>query len=237
MREALAEALQAFDGALVVVAHDRHLLAATTDTLLLVDRGTRSAVRRRPRRLPRLGASRAHGAASASGALADRSQNPEAQRGPSPPEALRAAPAAGQQARTARAGNRITERAEAHGGRLARVRAAYARRESRRAEGDRRRSRATSPGSSRGWKPSGSKSPKRCRRSTPNGDDYTLVGPVAGSGARFGNCCRAFCDGSRLSAGTAEHAALDDHPRDRAIDLRAVGQVSGGSPAPPIPLL
>jgi len=39
MREALAEALQAFDGALVVVAHDRHLLAATTDTLLLVDGG------------------------------------------------------------------------------------------------------------------------------------------------------------------------------------------------------
>ena len=40
MREALAEALQAFDGTLIVVAHDRHLLAATTDTLLLVDRGT-----------------------------------------------------------------------------------------------------------------------------------------------------------------------------------------------------
>jgi len=39
MREALAEALQAYDGALVVVAHDRHLLAATTDTLLLVDAG------------------------------------------------------------------------------------------------------------------------------------------------------------------------------------------------------
>jgi ATP-binding cassette subfamily F protein 3 len=39
MREALAEALQDFDGALVVVAHDRHLLSATTDTLLLVDRG------------------------------------------------------------------------------------------------------------------------------------------------------------------------------------------------------
>ena len=36
MREALAEALQAFDGALVV-AHDRHLIAATTDTLLLVN--------------------------------------------------------------------------------------------------------------------------------------------------------------------------------------------------------
>ena len=39
MREALAEALQDFDGALVVVAHDRHLLAATTDTLLLVNAG------------------------------------------------------------------------------------------------------------------------------------------------------------------------------------------------------
>ena len=39
MREALAEALQDFDGALVVVAHDRHLIAATTDTLLLVDQG------------------------------------------------------------------------------------------------------------------------------------------------------------------------------------------------------
>ena len=37
MREALAEALQDFDGALVVVAHDRHLLSATTDTLLLVN--------------------------------------------------------------------------------------------------------------------------------------------------------------------------------------------------------
>ena len=37
MREALAEALQDFDGALVVVAHDRHLLAATTDALWLVN--------------------------------------------------------------------------------------------------------------------------------------------------------------------------------------------------------
>ena len=39
MREALAEALQAYDGALVVVAHDRHLLTATTDSFLLVDGG------------------------------------------------------------------------------------------------------------------------------------------------------------------------------------------------------
>jgi len=36
MREALAEALQDFDGALVVVAHDRHLLTATTDAFWLV---------------------------------------------------------------------------------------------------------------------------------------------------------------------------------------------------------
>ncbi|MBS0321657.1 MAG: ATP-binding cassette domain-containing protein [Proteobacteria bacterium] len=39
MREALSEALQDYGGALVVVAHDRHLLAATTDTLWLVDGG------------------------------------------------------------------------------------------------------------------------------------------------------------------------------------------------------
>ena len=39
MREALAEALQDFDGTLVVVAHDRHLLAATTDVLWLVHQG------------------------------------------------------------------------------------------------------------------------------------------------------------------------------------------------------
>ncbi len=40
MREAVAEALQAFDGTLVVVAHDRHLLKATTDQLWLVAHGT-----------------------------------------------------------------------------------------------------------------------------------------------------------------------------------------------------
>ena len=39
MREALAEALQDYDGALVVVAHDRHLLRATTDELWLVADG------------------------------------------------------------------------------------------------------------------------------------------------------------------------------------------------------
>ncbi len=39
MREALTEALQDYGGALVVVAHDRHLLRATTDTLWLVADG------------------------------------------------------------------------------------------------------------------------------------------------------------------------------------------------------
>ncbi len=39
MREALAEALQEYGGTLVVVAHDRHLLRATTDALWLVDGG------------------------------------------------------------------------------------------------------------------------------------------------------------------------------------------------------
>ncbi len=39
MREALTEALQDYDGTLVVVAHDRHLLRATTDTLWLVAGG------------------------------------------------------------------------------------------------------------------------------------------------------------------------------------------------------
>ncbi|MDH5786651.1 MAG: ATP-binding cassette domain-containing protein, partial [Chromatiales bacterium] len=39
MRHALAFALQGFEGALVVVSHDRHLLRSVTDKLILVDRG------------------------------------------------------------------------------------------------------------------------------------------------------------------------------------------------------
>jgi ATP-binding cassette subfamily F protein 3 len=39
MREALTEALQGYEGALIVVAHDRHLLRATVDELWLVDDG------------------------------------------------------------------------------------------------------------------------------------------------------------------------------------------------------
>ena len=40
MREALTIALQEFEGAMVLVSHDRHLLRATTDMLLLVADGT-----------------------------------------------------------------------------------------------------------------------------------------------------------------------------------------------------
>ena len=43
MREALTEALQDYAGALIVVAHDRHLLRATTDELWLVADGALSA--------------------------------------------------------------------------------------------------------------------------------------------------------------------------------------------------
>src|SRR5204863_3637812 len=39
MREALAEALVDFEGALIVVAHDRHLLASATDQWMLVADG------------------------------------------------------------------------------------------------------------------------------------------------------------------------------------------------------
>ena len=39
MRHALTVALQSFEGAVVLVSHDRHLLRATTDQLLLVDQG------------------------------------------------------------------------------------------------------------------------------------------------------------------------------------------------------
>ena len=39
MRQALAQALQEFDGAMVIVSHDRHLLRVSTDELLLVHGG------------------------------------------------------------------------------------------------------------------------------------------------------------------------------------------------------
>jgi ATP-binding cassette subfamily F protein 3 len=39
MRHALSEALQEFEGAMIIVSHDRHLLRVTSDRLLLVDGG------------------------------------------------------------------------------------------------------------------------------------------------------------------------------------------------------
>ena len=39
-RESLVQALNAFDGAVVVVSHDRHLLEMTADRLILIDEGT-----------------------------------------------------------------------------------------------------------------------------------------------------------------------------------------------------
>ena len=46
MRQALAVALQDYEGAVVLVSHDRHLLRVVADELLLVHAGARRAVRR-----------------------------------------------------------------------------------------------------------------------------------------------------------------------------------------------
>ena len=42
MRQALAVALQDYEGAVVLVSHDRHLLRAVADELILVDEGRAS---------------------------------------------------------------------------------------------------------------------------------------------------------------------------------------------------
>ena len=39
-REALVQALNAYDGAVVIVSHDRHMIELTADRLVLVDGGT-----------------------------------------------------------------------------------------------------------------------------------------------------------------------------------------------------
>ena len=75
MRQALTMALQDFEGAMVLVSHDRHLLRASTDALLLVADGAVRAVRRRPGRLSRLAA----GAPAAGGGA----RRPEAAAAPS----------------------------------------------------------------------------------------------------------------------------------------------------------
>ena len=53
-RSALIAAINDFPGAVILVSHDRYLIEACADRLLLVADGRVAAVRRRPRRLPRL---------------------------------------------------------------------------------------------------------------------------------------------------------------------------------------
>ena len=48
MRHALTVALQSFEGGLVVVSHDRHLIKTVADTLWLVADGKLQGLRRRP---------------------------------------------------------------------------------------------------------------------------------------------------------------------------------------------
>jgi energy-coupling factor transporter ATP-binding protein EcfA2 len=56
MREALAEALSDFDGAIVMVSHDRHLIGLVCDDLLARGRWQGRTVRRRPGRIRGLAA-------------------------------------------------------------------------------------------------------------------------------------------------------------------------------------
>jgi ATP-binding cassette subfamily F protein 3 len=55
-RHALTMALAQFEGTLILVSHDRHLLRATTDQFMLVAKAQAAGIRRRSRRLPRLAA-------------------------------------------------------------------------------------------------------------------------------------------------------------------------------------
>ena len=56
MREALAEALSDFDGAIVLVSHDRHLIGLVCDTLRARGRRQGRSLRRRPGRIRRVAA-------------------------------------------------------------------------------------------------------------------------------------------------------------------------------------
>ena len=103
MREALTEALQDYEGALIVVAHDRHLLRATADEFWLVAEGTltrfdgdlddyRDWVRsRRPAKTPP--------SATAKRKATRRPQGAEAGRGGRTPATRRPAPASAAQDR------------------------------------------------------------------------------------------------------------------------------------------
>ena len=67
MRQALAVALQEYEGAVVLVSHDRHLLRVVADELLLVHAGAVDAVRRRPGGLRALAVHQRRGAGSGIG--------------------------------------------------------------------------------------------------------------------------------------------------------------------------
>jgi ATP-binding cassette subfamily F protein 3 len=43
-REALVQALNAYEGAVILVSHDRHMLEVTADRLVLVDGGTAQGI-------------------------------------------------------------------------------------------------------------------------------------------------------------------------------------------------
>ncbi len=165
MREALAEALQDYDGALVVVAHDRHLLRATTDALWLVADGAvvpfdgdlddyRDWVLARSRRF---GRSRGRGRPRAT---ARRRNAPRPNRGSA--NTRSASRYIGKLAKLEREMDALNAEKKRDRG-LARVTRRVRRRRQGGAEGTDRAGRATSPGSSPGSKRNGSKSPKPSR--------------------------------------------------------------------------
>ena len=53
-REALVQALNGYDGAVIIVSHDRHMIELTADRLVLVENGGATEYRRQRRRLYRL---------------------------------------------------------------------------------------------------------------------------------------------------------------------------------------
>ena len=53
-REALVQALNGYDGAVILISHDRHMVELTADRLVLVDHGRRDRLCRQHRRLHRL---------------------------------------------------------------------------------------------------------------------------------------------------------------------------------------
>ena len=83
MRHALTRALAEYEGSLVLVSHDRALLRTVCDSFLLVVDGRGDAVRRRPRRLPRVADGAARGRRDAVSLPADQAaqrENRKAQR-------------------------------------------------------------------------------------------------------------------------------------------------------------